>query len=151
MCFCLSLRRPRHSLRATGHGKKLPKFPWWWERETFSGDVCYHADFLCEVFSKCNRGPVWVVKQELARTQKLLQSPSSFEPPTACEWWVARDGRRRDVVNIFQIGEANVGFLVPSEHRVDSLGELGAAGLIDTDYVTRTEFSGAICRTVIPC
>lgn len=55
-----------------------------------------------------------------------MESPSSSEPPTCLQGFVWIAGQ-----NIGEIGETEGRFSVPLVHRVDSLGKLSAARLVD--------------------
>jgi len=76
-----------------------------------------------------NLSPMFVVELDLCRRDKLLQSPTSSEPPAPVQ--ASRCLGMCLLVDICQPDVANLGHLVPPEHGVDSFRQLGAARLVD--------------------
>jgi hypothetical protein len=97
------------------------------------------GDFLTlSVFESKSR-PVLGVKFHSAGRKKLLQGPSSREPPSIGQ--ICIDGRAS---NIFKVSEAGCSIAVPREHGVDSFRQLGTATLIDAARIDPTIFQSPL-------
>jgi len=80
------------------------------------------------------------VEFDSSRREEFLKRPPPGKPAAVLKGrsWISD---RFCVAHILEVNEADHRIFVPAKHGVDSLGELGAAGLVDADCVTRTEFS----------
>jgi len=85
--------------------------------------------------------PGRVVELEIDRSDELLKGPTAGEPAAP---------KTGATLVVGQEGVAYRGIPVPTKHGVDGLGQLGAAGFVDADCITRIEFSGAVYPTLIP-
>jgi len=52
-------------------------------------------------------------------------------------------------MRVAQVDVAHLRLLIPVKHRVNGLGKLGTAGLIDTNSTCSTEFTEAIVNGLI--
>ena len=81
---------------------------------------------------RAERLPLARKKDDLLRSDQLLQRPSTLVPPAVPEVFFPVGRRRTDVG---EECEAGVGDAVPGKHRVDGLRQLGRACLVDTTGV----------------
>ena len=144
----MAIHYPAHPLSYTGKvqlavnmGDVVPK--------KVCANSSMESDSVAKLISATYTGPVRGVETQSVWSDKFLQGPASGEPPALMKLRL-----RFNSAPAKDIGEkyiANLGSRIPPKHRVDSLGQLSTARLVDADCVTRIEFSGAICPTLILC